>query len=123
MAGTIDTALIRGVSLNRSVFSQYVFTLDRYTYLLICAHAMVCFYMHWFIKCIQLFANCILADTTPTETSPTTPPPPTALADNALIGVSVALAALMASVVGACVPIIVCIYFRNRHSKKRIAER
>ena len=73
--------------------------------------------MHWFIKCIQLFANCILADTT----QPT--PPPTAPADNALIGVSVALAALMASVVGACVPIIVCIYFRNRHSKKRIAER
>ena len=84
---------------------------------------MVCFYMHWFIKCIQLFANCILADTTQTPTPTTNLLPTTAPADNALIGVSVALAALMASVVGACVPVIVCVYFRNRHSKKRIAER
>ena len=42
--------------------------------------------------------------------------------DGAVIGVSVAVAVLMASVVGDCVSVIVCIYFRNRH-KKRIAER
>ena len=46
-----------------------------------------------------------------------------AVSDNALIGVSVALAVLMASVVGACVPVIVCIYFRSRHSRKETTER
>ena len=52
--------------------------------------------------------------------------PPASLpqqSDNALIGINVALAVLMAFVVGACIPVIVCVYFRNRHSKKRIAER
>ena len=60
-------------------------------------------------------------------TSTMTVTPPTSLPQQsdtgALIGVSVALAVLMASLVGACVPVTVCIYFRNRHSKKRIAER
>ena len=48
------------------------------------------------------------------------PPQPS---DNALIGVSVALAVLMTSVVGACVPVIVCVYFRSRHSRKETTER
>ena len=48
------------------------------------------------------------------------PPQPS---DGALIGVSVALAVLMASVVGACVPVVVCTYLRSRHSRQETTER
>ena len=48
------------------------------------------------------------------------PPQPS---DGALIGVSVVLAVLMASVVGACVPVVVCTHLRSRHSRQETTER
>ena len=39
-----------------------------------------------------------------------------------LIGVSVALAVLITAAVGACVPVVVCVYFRSRRSRKHITE-
>ena len=58
----------------------------------------------------------------PNNTTPAVSAPPKP-SDSALIGVSVALAVLVASVVGACVPVIVCIYFRSRQSRKETTER
>ena len=69
--------------------------------------------LHFGILVEQEAASTVIPSSSPTQQSDT----------GALIGVSVALAVLMASLVGACVPVIVCIYFRNRHSKKQIEER
>ena len=66
------------------------------------------------------FGILVEQETTSTVTPAANIPQPI---NNALIGVAVALAVLMASVVGACVPVIVCVYVRNRHSKKQIVER
>ena len=75
--------------------------------------------------CKLHFGILVQQEITSPSPSPSTPPAslPQSTDNGALIGVSVALAVLMASLVGACVPVTVCIYFRNRHSKKRIAER
>ena len=54
---------------------------------------------------------------TPAVSAPSQP------SDGTFIGVSVALAVLMVSVVGACVPVIVCTYFISRHSRKETTER
>ena len=90
-------------------------------------HAMVCFYIYTLVHKVytiihQLHFGILVEQETASTVTPSSSP--TQQSDSgALIGVSVALAVLMASLVGACVPVIVCIYFRNRHSKKQIAER
>ena len=73
----------------------------------------------WYIQfqCIVYLHSAVSNNTTPAVSAPPQP------SDNALIGVSVALAVLMTSVVGACVPVIVCVYFRSRHSRKETTER
>ena len=63
----------------------------------------------------------------PSSGPPEVPSPPEATPtqpnNSTIIGVSVALAVLLLSAVGACVPVIACIYFRSRHSRKQITER
>ena len=47
---------------------------------------------------------------------------PTDPSTGSVIGVSVALAVLITAAVGACVPVVVCVYFRSRRSRKKILE-
>ena len=56
---------------------------------------------------------------------PSAVPPaiPTEPSNGPLLGVSVALAVLILTAVGACVPAIACVYFKSRHSRKQITER
>ena len=62
---------------------------------------------------LQCIVNLHSADPNNMTPAASVPPQPS---DIALIGFSVALGVLMASVVGACVPVIVCtcVYFKSR---------
>ena len=48
---------------------------------------------------------------------------PTEPSNGPLLGVSVVLAVLITAAVGACVPVVACIYIKSRHSRKQITER
>ena len=76
------------------------------------------------MKCIQSQCIVYLHSADPNNMIPAVSAP-TQPSDIALIGVSVALGVLMASVVGACVPVIVCtcVYFTSRYSRKETTER
>ena len=88
---------------------------------------MVCLYIYALVHKVytiirKLHFGILIGQEATLTMNPSTSLPQQSV-DSVLIGVSVALAVLITYLVGTCVPVIVCINFRKRRSKKRIAER